>query len=306
MGFTEDPHLRSLEGMSLRVLASGSGGNSSVLVIGRGGVCRVCLIDLGLSPRRTSRLLAESGLSLSDVDDVLLTHLDSDHYFRTWSRLLPRHVRVRVHAHHQRCAAEAGIPPALLAPFDDRFIIQADLGGAVVSPSVNAHDAMGSVAFRIDLNLGDSTASLGYATDLGHVPDRLVAHMRGVDVLAIESNYCPRMQEVSDRPMFLKRRITGGAGHLSNQQCRDAIRGINPCGHVVLLHLSRECNLPEVAAIEHAGARYSLTISLQNEPTGWVAVSPRPAAPRPVVRHRQAGLFESMLGARVPTAGAAQ
>lgn len=292
MGITEDAQLRTLEGMTLRVLASGSGGNCAVLVVGRGGVRRVCLIDLGLSPRRTSRLLAESGLTMSDVDDVLLTHLDSDHFYSTWSRFVPAHVRVRVHARHHRAALAAGLPAALLAPFDDRFVIQPDLGGAVVAPAVNAHDALGSVAYRIDLPLDGQTASLGYATDLGHVPERLIAHLRSVDVLAIESNYCPRMQEESGRPEYLKRRITGGAGHLSNQQAGDAVRRIGPRGHVVLLHLSRECNLPELAAQEHAGAPYALTVSRQHEPTGWVLVQPGPAPLRPVMRHVQSGLFD--------------
>lgn len=299
MGFTEDAQLRTLEGMTLRVLASGSGGNCSVLVIGRAGVRRICLIDLGLSPRRTTRLLAESGLTLSDVDDVLLTHLDSDHFYRTWPRFLPAHVRVRVHARHHPGAADAGIPADLLAPFEDPFIIQADLGGAVVSPSITAHDALGSVAYRIDLEVHGQHAALGYATDLGHVPDRLISHMKGVDVLAIESNYCPRMQRESGRPEYLKRRIMGGAGHLSNQQSRDAVRRIDPRGHVILLHLSRECNLPGLAAGEHAGSPYALTVSLQHEPTGWVGIQPRPDVPRPVMRHVQSRLFEP-----VRTAGA--
>lgn len=300
MGFTEDAFLRSLNGMALRVLASGSGGNCSVLVVGRGGMRRVCLIDLGLSPRRTARLLAESGLTFSDVDDAILTHADSDHYYSTWARMLPRHVRLRVHRRHLPSIAASGVAASQLAPFDEPFVIQPDLGGAIVSPVVTAHDVLGSVAYRFDLDIDERTASLGYATDLGHVTDRLVSHMRGVDVLAIESNYCPRMQAESDRPDFLKRRITGGAGHLSNQQCRDAIQGIGPAGHVVLLHLSRECNLPELAAGEHTGAAYALTVSTQHEPTGWVSVLPRPASPRPVLRHIQAGLFESshQIGAR--------
>ena len=64
----------------LCVLASGSSGNCSVLVIDRDGVRRVCLIDLGLTPRRTLRLLHALGLGMHCVDDALLTHLDRDHY----------------------------------------------------------------------------------------------------------------------------------------------------------------------------------------------------------------------------------
>ena len=291
MSLTEDAQLRTHDGMALRVLASGSCGNCSVLVLSRAGIRRVCLIDLGVSPRRTARLLAESGLSFSDIDDVLLTHLDSDHLYGSWSRFLPGHVRVRVHQRHARGAA-AVLPETLLAPFDDAFVIQPDLGGATVAPVVNPHDSLGSVAYRIDMPLGFETASLGFATDLGHVADRLITHLKGVDVLAIESNYCPRMQEVSGRPEFLKRRIMGGAGHLSNQQSCDAVRRIGPCGHVVLLHLSQECNLPDLAASGHREASYGLTVANQHRPTDWVRVVARRMQQRPIVRQVQASLFE--------------
>ncbi len=297
MSLPEDAPFRSLEGMALRVLASGSAGNCSVLIVGRAGVRRACLIDLGLSPRRTVRLLADCQLSMSDVDDVLLTHLDADHFYGTWCRFLPPHVRVRVHVRHHRGAIAAGMPPERITPFDDSFVMQADLGGALVAPMLNAHDVLGSVSYRIDLPASaegeGGVASLGFATDLGHVPPRLTEHLRGVDVLAIESNYCPDMQARSERPDYLKRRITGGAGHLSNQQSREAIREIDPRGHVVLLHLSRECNLPALAAREHAAAPYGLTISGQHEPTGWVPVQARPPTTAARCKPVQSGLFET-------------
>ena len=96
---------------------------------------------------------------------------------------------------------------------------------------------------------------------------------RHVDVLAIESNYCPVMQENSDRPEFLKRRIMDGSGHLSNQQSAAAVRAIAPKKHVVLLHLSRQCNTPELAAMGHAGAPYELTVAHHEVPTGLVRVA---------------------------------
>ncbi len=305
MSITDDAHLRTFEGMAIRVLASGSSGNCSVVVFGRAGVRRVGLIDLGLSPRRTNKLLAQCGFSMSDVDDVLLTHLDSDHCYSTWGRFLPPHVRVRVHARHQRGAINAGIPAELIAPFDGPFVMQADLGGATVVPALNAHDSLGSVAYRIDLPMTGGVASLGFATDLGHVPAALIEQLKGVDVLAIESNYCPRMQHASGRPEYLKRRIMGGSGHLSNQQSREAVRMIDPTGHVVLLHLSRQCNLPEVAAIEHQGAPYGLTISCQHEPTAWVRVTSRPLTRRPVVRSVQGSLFDCTSPAAPSLMGAA-
>src|SRR5204862_3142635 len=89
---------------------------------------------------------------------------------------------------------------------------------------------------------------------------------------AIESNYCPLLQEESGRPDFLKHRITGGRGHLSNHEAAAAIRRIQPREHVILLHLSRECNEPAIVAALHEGADYTLTITCQFEPTRWVQV----------------------------------
>jgi phosphoribosyl 1,2-cyclic phosphodiesterase len=121
--------------------------------------------------------------------------------------------------------------------------------------------------------------SLGFATDLGRVPQSLIDAFRDVDVLAIESNYDPPMQRRSARPAMLKRRIMGGAGHLSNEQSFDAVRAIvaastAPPRHIVLLHLSRQCNAPDIVRamyfIEPALAE-RVCITNQYQPTGWLA-----------------------------------
>lgn len=284
------------DGLWLRVLASGSAGNCSVLLFRRGGVRRICLMDLGLSPRRTVRLLAELGLGLHDVDDVLLTHLDSDHFYPSWAGMLPRHVRVRLHDRHLSGAARAGMPGALLAPFEGEFTIQHDLGGAMVRPMLTAHDRLGSVAYRIDFVMENRCAALGFATDLGRVHDRLVEHLRGVDTLAIESNYCPRMQLASDRPEVLKQRIMGGAGHLSNHESARAVQDIAPRSRAVLLHLSRQCNTPEAAAAAHAHAACGIVVTSQHASTPWLGVEPAPIDEIKVrVVAGQPGLFDGAL-----------
>lgn len=283
-------------GATLCVLASGSSGNCSALVIQRGSVQRVCLIDLGLSPRRTFKLLEERGLRPDQVDNAIVTHLDTDHFCPTWLGRsgLPRHARLRMHERHAkrlgnrdsrigtREAEEPGLSDARLLPFSSDFQID---DGVRVHPILMSHDQEGVAAFRIDLDNGDGhTASLGFCTDLGHVTADLVDHLcdprtqRSVDVLAIESNYCPKMQMESDRPVQLKRRIMGGSGHLSNQEALEAVQAIRPSEHVVLLHLSRQCNSPALVADMHAGADYALTITSQFEPSRWVSVVPRPAA----------------------------
>ncbi|MBL8745892.1 MAG: MBL fold metallo-hydrolase [Phycisphaerae bacterium] len=236
------------------VLASSSSGNCSALIHGEGLLRRVTLIDCGLSPRRTRLLLARMGLDFSAIDDILVTHLDGDHFYSGWIKALPRHTWLHIHARHLRRAAHAGVDMSRVTAFEDPFTLRC---GVHVRPTVLSHDEWGVVAFRLDVR----GVSLGYATDLGRASASLIKAMQGVDVLAIESNYCRRMQVESDRPEQLKERIMGGFGHLSNEECAAAVRKIQPRDHVVLLHLSRQCNSPETAAAHHAGAGYRLTVA---------------------------------------------
>jgi ribonuclease BN (tRNA processing enzyme) len=255
----------------LCVLASGSSGNCSVLLFRRGGVRRACLIDLGLSPRRTFRLLDSLGLSPHHIDDAIVTHLDHDHFHPGWTRALPRHTTLHVHERHADGDAFGlfGIPAAV---FNGGFTLR---DGTVVRSVLADHDDHGVATLRFCLpceGRADGAADLGFATDVGRVTDALVEHLAGVDVLAIESNYCPELQEASGRPQHLKSRIMGGRGHLSNHEAVQAIGLIEPRSHVVLLHLSRECNDPELVAGLHEGADYAVTITDQYTPTRWIRI----------------------------------
>ncbi|MBK7405590.1 MAG: MBL fold metallo-hydrolase [Phycisphaerales bacterium] len=258
----------------LRVLASGSSGNCSLLRTPEGGAI---LVDAGLSPRRTRRHLEECGLGLADLQAVLLTHLDSDHFYGGWSSALPADVPILVHRQHAREAARCGLGKDRLRTFEGEF---SPAPGVEARAVVTAHDELGTAAFRFECAGG---AALGFATDLGRPSEALVRHLAGVDVLAIESNYCPRMQIESDRPAFLKQRVMGGRGHLSNEECAALVEEIGPRSHVVLLHLSRQCNDPALVARMHARRPYSVTITSQFDPTPWIPLEagPKASPPRP-------------------------
>lgn len=259
------PAATASEPVTLRVLASGSSGNCTVLVRGSGALRRVTIIDCGLSPLRTRRLLAELGLTIDRVDDLLVTHLDTDHFHPGWIKALPRHARLHLHQRHIRRAVRSGIETTRIELFSSAFSLP---GGVTVTPSLVQHDAWGVVAFRFDM----PGASLGFATDVGAMSRELVSVLRGVQTLAIESNYCPRMQLESSRPEFLKRRIMGGKGHLSNEQCAQAVADIGTAADVVLLHLSRQCNTPERACALHAGAPYRVVVTSQHQPAPEVTI----------------------------------
>lgn len=286
-------------GLSLCVLASGSSGNCTVLVSRSepSAPRRVVLLDAGLSPARTAALLAARGIRPDEVDDIVFTHLDSDHCHPGWPNAIRPggwRARLRIHKRHMGRAERAGLLCRHTEPFDASLRIDDTLHAEVCSM---AHDSLGVAAFRFIAGQGHAERHVGYATDLGHVTNRLVDTLAGVDLLAIESNYCPRMQHESDRPAFLKQRICGGAGHLSNDESARAAEEIAPAGHLVLLHLSRQCNTPDRARAAHMQARCPVTVTCQHEPTGWIPVVRRdapPAAPRaePIPR----SLFHALPG----------
>lgn len=298
------------DGGYLCVLASGSSGNCSVLALRRGGAVRFMLIDLGLSPRRTLGMLAGMGLGLHQLDAALVTHLDHDHLHDGWRRQMPGHVRVLMHDRHARHLRVHDRDRWRLHPFDGGAALAPD-EDVLVHPLALKHDELGVTSFRIDCSGPLGAASLGFATDVGRVPVELLdlfgasedGRRSAVDVLAIESNYCPAMQRASSRPPELKQRIMGGHGHLSNQEALTAILQIEPREHVVLLHLSQECNDPDIVAALHSGADYALTITSQHQPCRWVRIgrpapSPRPARPaEPAATlhppHLAATLFET-------------
>lgn len=231
--------------LEFAVLGSSSSGNGAVLRVRDGAHRRQILIDAGLSPRMTRGRMAALGLDFGETDEILFTHFDHDHAKEGWGRIArTTGIAFRCARAHRRRALERGYPAESLHEFDpERGAF--GLGPLRIAPFVTPHDDGGTVAFRIETPAG----ALGFATDLGRVAAGLVDAMRGVDILAIESNYDPDMQLSSPRPTSLKDRIMGGSGHLSNGECLGAVREIaatSTPSHVVLLHLSRECNCPSL------------------------------------------------------------
>lgn len=202
------------------------------------------LIDAGLSPRATNRKLLALGLSLDHISAILLTHIDTDHCYPGWRRVLAKRPRLALHLHrrHRNIAWRLGLTARHVQLFEAEINVFDCVRCECV---LNAHDDLGSTGFIINAN----GLRLGYATDLGTVSPTLLSRFTNLDALAIESNYDRQMQLDSARPWFLKRRIMGGAGHLSNEQAIEAIRRIDACStlsHVALLHLSRQCNCPDL------------------------------------------------------------
>jgi phosphoribosyl 1,2-cyclic phosphodiesterase len=265
--------------LELCILASGSSGNATLLRSPGG----VMLIDLGIGPRTCAKRLQGTGVRLADVTAACLTHLDSDHFNANWiPTLIRQNIRLYCHADKARQIlrnAPSDLTNELeqrLHPFDGANFEPLD--GLRFQPIALAHDQAGSHGFVID----GFDYRIGFATDLGHVPAHLHEHFRDLNLIALESNYDPAMQENSDRPWFLKRRITGGKGHLSNHQAFAAIQRIlnhaqstsrRLPDHIVLLHRSRQCNCPDLLRAFFSKDRRiapRLTLAEPFERTPWL------------------------------------
>jgi phosphoribosyl 1,2-cyclic phosphodiesterase len=269
--------------LSLSILASGSAGNCSV-VRSSGAIM---LIDCGIGPRTAAGRMKDLGIGIESVAAICLTHLDRDHFNPNWAATIVRQ-DISLFCHEDRIddLARLGGGSAefarLIRPFNGEKFSPAN--GIDLTAIHLPHDQAGSHGFLVEA----SGSRLGYATDLGCVNQALIRHFSGVDVLAIESNYDPIMQLNSDRPAFLKRRIMGGRGHLSNQDALDAVREILDQSqvrgrrlpkHIILLHRSRQCNCPRLlrelfSADERMQNR--LVLAEQDRATNWLCAGNQP------------------------------
>jgi phosphoribosyl 1,2-cyclic phosphodiesterase len=237
-------------------LASGSGGNSALLRADGLGL----LIDVGLDERLIGARLAAIGAGWKDVTAVLLTHAHSDHWNDfALAQIRRLNVPLYCHPNHEatvnRYGGEyAALRKSGLVRFYDH------LQPFPLTPTVAAlpvqvpHDSDPTFGFRIaGTTAAGNPWAVGYASDLGAVPEEVFAAFHDVSLLALEFNHDEAMQRKSGRPQFLIRRVMGSRGHLSNTQATEAVRklaGLSPTPalrHLVQLHLSQDCNTPALA-----------------------------------------------------------
>jgi len=260
---------------SLCVLGSSSRGNATALSFDDSG--KFVLVDAGLTPRgvRTALVRASATARFHTLRAIFLTHLDRDHWSPSWTNQLQRSpVPVIVRRAHAEQAILMGVPANCLRPMDGCFSLGTTADVRLIAVP---HDEIGSTAFRFDCE----HAHIGHATDLGCVNDELLAAFAQLDILSIESNYDEQMQRESSRPAFLKQRIMGGRGHLSNAQAVEAVRVLmrdDSIRHLVLLHLSQQCNRPELARELFCSQLPTIATSL---------VISRPSQPTPILRVRR-------------------
>lgn len=227
--------------MRLCSIASGSSGNCIYV----GSDATHLLVDVGISGKRVEEGLAFLGLNGRDLDGIFITHEHSDHI--AGLGVISRKYQIPIFA-------TRGTMNAILngknAPDAELFQeVEPDTGIIIkdlkVNPMKISHDAAQPVAYRF----GYGSKKVAVCTDLGVFNDYTVECLKGMDALLLEANHDVNMLQVGPYPYYLKQRILGDRGHLSNENSGRLLNRIlsEKTKTVMLGHLSKENNMPELA-----------------------------------------------------------
>ncbi len=237
------------------VLASGSKGNACYVETAQACI----LVDAGLSCKEIERRLAVLGLSASRLNAIILTHEHTDHI--RGAGVMARRYRLPVYTTEgtlhagNRCMGE--LPKVLPVRTGTSFSV----GDLEIDPFTKCHDALDPFS----LTLRCDGLKLGIATDLGRSTRLVEDKLKGCNALIVEFNHDPVMLETGPYPLFLKRRIKGADGHLSNGQGAALMASVahQALDYLVCAHLS-EVNNDTGAVYEEVKA------SLENSVCGKV------------------------------------
>jgi phosphoribosyl 1,2-cyclic phosphodiesterase len=226
--------------LEITILASGSGGNAALVRTDTASF----LVDAGLSTKELTLRLASCGVEPRDLCAILVTHEHGDH-----TKGLPQWCKK--HGTPIYCNRQtAAVLRDKVTEFCGWKIFESgaefSLEGTTVRSFLVPHDAVEPVGFVIR----ERAHSFGFLTDLGHATTLVTESIRDVDGLLIEANYDEQLLEKdTKRPWSIKQRIQSRHGHLSNTAAAETVSLIrhDGLGHLLLGHLSRDCNSEELA-----------------------------------------------------------
>jgi phosphoribosyl 1,2-cyclic phosphodiesterase len=227
-------------GLSFTLLASGSSGNTTLVSDGDIHI----LVDVGLSGRETARRLREYGLEPERISAIVVSHEHGDHcrgvgpfaktldipVFMTDSAFSNSGMKLDSKKHRPIKPGEC-------------FEVY---GLSFTSFSV-PHDSADPLGFAVEKD----GVKLGIVLDLGYLSNLVLERLKGCDAIVMESNHDVQMLKVGPYPWALKQRVMSRRGHLSNDTVAHYLANDfdGKAATVVLAHLSKNNNLPELALL---------------------------------------------------------
>ncbi|WP_098038406.1 MBL fold metallo-hydrolase [Estrella lausannensis] len=237
-------------------LASGSKGNCIFLGTKEAKI----LIDAGISTRATRNKLASIGVSIEEIDAILITHDHGDHI--QGLKVMAFDMGIPVLANHETAKGIAAYfeecPKFKIFTTGETF----EFRDLEIHPFTIPHDTLDPVGFSMRYE----ALKLGFCTDLGFVTSLVREQLKDTDYLYVEANHDPELVHASARPPVYKQRVLGKTGHLSNLACAELLHYISHPGlkKVILGHLSSECNTKERAleTIRNYLGKHSIDLNL--------------------------------------------
>lgn len=222
-------------------LYSGSSGNSFFIQSDNTNI----LVDVGVSAKKITESLIELEHSIEKIDAILITHEHIDH--TKGLSILSSKYNIPVYANQKTWDAlskhREKISPNNIKIFNN--LEDFYIGELKISPFSVSHDAADPCGFNIYYN----NKKISIATDIGQINENTLNSLKNSSFLFLESNYDPNILKMSSYPYLLKQRIAGNKGHMSNITAGKVLQQIadNNLRNVLLIHLSKENNFPELA-----------------------------------------------------------
>lgn len=218
--------------MRFASLGSGSRGNATLI---EAGDTRL-LLDCGFSETETRKRLGRFGLAPADISAIIVTHEHSDHINGVGA--VARKHQLPVYLTHGTATADKTgvLPERHLFHGHETFAI----GDIELHPFPVPHDAREPVQFVFS----DGRSRFGILTDTGSCTQHILDMLAGCDALMLECNHDVDMLAEGPYPASLKERVGGRLGHLSNDQARDILAGLDTSRlrHIVAAHVSDKNN----------------------------------------------------------------
>jgi phosphoribosyl 1,2-cyclic phosphodiesterase len=226
--------------VKVQTLSSGSAGNIAYI----GSDTTRILVDIGLSLPQTLKRLKDANIDPKTISAILITHEHSDH-------ILGVSAFVKKFATPIYCHREVKkILKKYIGIGDDGFIEHDDGNFVIGDITVNFFQVPHDSEFCFGYTFTLDGTTIGIATDIGKMTPTIIANLALCHVIILESNHdTQKLQCNTKYPYWLKRRIVGEHGHLSNTECANTILALSKgsVGQVILAHLSEENNSPRVA-----------------------------------------------------------
>ncbi len=223
--------------MSLTITSLNSGSNGNCYYIGNEN--EAILVDAGISCRETEKRMARLGLSMQKVKAIFISHEHSDHI--RGINVLSKKYQVPVYITPNTLTfSRLNLSHSPVVSF--KAFEPVKIGNLTITGFPKLHDASDPHSFVISQN----DIKVGVFTDIGAPCDHVINHFKQCHAAFLEANYDDDLLEKSKYPYFLKSRIRGGNGHLSNRQALDLFRTHRPSfmTHLLLGHLSKNNNCP--------------------------------------------------------------